>query len=325
LTDEAYIGVAGEIFDGCSEAFFKNSPIYIKHFSIRDQKYIYKYFDKYKKIAEEKGIPSQDEMLASLHQDGVWTDEDDLKIVHLQQELEGLKNSQRAVLLPSQKANIQKIIESKQKELSEFNYKKDELLGQTSESYATKRSNEEFIRCLLYKDYKLKINLFTDEEFSEVEDSELNYLIAQTNEISKRLNDENIQKTVLQDFFNIYMSQAENMSDFFGKPIVDLSVYQLKLAFYARVFYNIIQNHEDLPETIKKDPAAIFNFLENKKNISKFQERNKDSNSMGSAIFNATKEDLDLIDPNAKRISLKDEIEKKGGSLNMEDFINLMS
>ena len=44
-----------------------------------------------------------------------------------------------------------------------------------------------------------------------------------------------------------------------------LSIFQLKLALYARVFFNIFQYNEDLPDNIKKDPSAILRFSESKK------------------------------------------------------------
>jgi hypothetical protein len=41
-------------------------------------------------------------------------------------------------------------------------------------------------------------------------------------------------------------------------------------------------------------------------------------------VFGATSEDLDTLDPSARKISLSDQIAKNGGSLNMEDMIKLM-
>lgn len=324
MTEEEYIGIVGEIFDGYTEITYEGCPVYIKHFSIRDQRYIHRFYNKYKTIAEEKGIPCEEEMLSSLREDGIWTDDDDKKICSLEQEIEGLKGSQRAALLPSHKTSIQQTITEKQKELITLLSKKKEIVGQTSETYGSQRSNEEFIRYLLYKDPSCKVHLFSDSEFAELSETEISFFVRQNEQISQRLREKYIQEAVLRDFFNMYLSQTENVSLFYGKPIVELTAYQLKLALYSRVFFNIFQYHEDVPNRIKKDPEAIFNFVDAKKGASNMNSRIKDSNSGSSAIFNATKEDLEILDPNAKKISLKDEIDKKGGVLTMDDFINLM-
>jgi hypothetical protein len=148
------------------------------------------------------------------------------------------------------------------------------------------------------------------------------YFVKENNEISRRLNESNIQYCVLRDFFNMYLSQTEDVSAFYGKAIIELSVYQLKLAIYARVFFNIFQYHEDLPERMKQDPVAIFDFVERKKNNNSKSYVNTDKGA--SAVFGATKEDLEIIDPNARTVSLSDEISKNGGVMNMDQLIELM-
>ncbi len=322
MTEEEYIGIVGEIFDGYTDVTFQGKTVYIKHFSIRDQRYIHRFYNKYRSIAESKGIPSEKEMLDSLREDGLWSDDDDRKIIDLEQELDGLQQSKKISFLPSQKQNIQLQIESKQKDLYFLYSKKAELVGKTSERYGSQRSNEEFIRYLIYSDPICSKHFFTDEEFANLSEEEVEFFVKENDAISKRLSESNIQHTVLRDFFNMYMSQTEDIASFYGKPIIELSVYQLKLAIYSRILFNIFQYHEDIPERIKKDPTAIFDFVERKKNND--SKGNVNTSSGASAVFGATKEDLEIIDPNARAISLSDEINKKGGVMNMDDLIELM-
>ena len=322
MSEEEYIGIVGEIFDGYTDITFQGKTVYIKHFSIRDQRYIHRFYHKYKSIAESKGISSEEEMLNSLREDGLWSDNDDRAIINLEQEIEGLQSSKLAAFLPSQKKALQNSIESKRQELFLLLNKKSELVGRTSESYGSQRSNEEFIRYLIYSDQRCSQHLFTDEQFANLSDKELEFFVKENNEISRRLNESNIQYCVLRDFFNMYLSQTEDVSAFYGKAIIELSVYQLKLAIYARVFFNIFQYHEDLPERMKQDPVAIFDFVERKKNNNSKSYVNTDKGA--SAVFGATKEDLEIIDPNARTVSLSDEISKNGGVMNMDQLIELM-
>lgn len=322
MTEEEYIGIVGEIFDGYTDVTFQGKTVYIKHFSIRDQRYIHRFYNKYKSIAESKGIPSEEEMLNSLREDGLWSDNDDRKIAELEQEIEGLRGSKRSSFLPSQKKHIQETIDSKRKELYFLFNKKAELVGKTSERYGSQRSNEEFIRYLIYADPQCSRHFFTDEQFSNLSEEEVEFFVKENDYISRRLNESNIQRVVLRDFFNMYMSQTEDVSAFYGKPIIELSVYQLKLAIYSRILFNIFQYNEDIPERIKQDPEAIFDFVERKKGNS--NKGNVNTEKGASAVFGATKEDLEAIDPNARAISLSDEIAKSGGVMNMDQLIELM-
>ena len=47
MNEEFYVSIIGEIFDGYSEILFKETPIFVKHVSIQDQRYLHKYYEKY--------------------------------------------------------------------------------------------------------------------------------------------------------------------------------------------------------------------------------------------------------------------------------------
>lgn len=324
MNEEEYIGIVGEIFDGYTEFDYFGTPAYLKHFSIRDQRYIHQFYEKYKNIAINKGIPIEKEMLNQLREDGLWSDKDDLKIISLESELESLKQTQKNMLLPSHRDAYQKDINEKNLELLRLKSARKEVVGKTAEDYASSRSNEEFIRYIIYKDKDLKNHFFTDEEFANLNDIQIEKLLKQYELCNKRLSEHIIQKTVLRDFFNMYISQTENVSSFYGKPIVQLSAYQLKLALYARVFYNIFQYNDDIPDNIKKDPDAILRFSESKKSSNSSASKIKDSDNGATAVFGATKEDLKFVDSNAKQISLTDELAKQGGAMDMEQLMKLM-
>ena len=53
MSEEEYIAIVGEIFDGYTEFYFQGEPVYLKHFSIRDQRYIHKYYNKYKNYKKD--------------------------------------------------------------------------------------------------------------------------------------------------------------------------------------------------------------------------------------------------------------------------------
>lgn len=325
VREEEYIAIVGEIFDGYTEFDFEGRSVYLKHFSIKDQRYIHKYYDKYKKIAVDKGIPTQGEMLIRLAEDGLWSSVDDKKIAELESEIESLNQTRKNIYLPSQKKAYQDNANERRSDLYRLKKQRDEVVGKTAEDYASNRSNEEFIRYIIYKDKNLEDNLFTDDEFAELDNEELEILLREYRSCGERLGESPIQHAVLRDFFNMYISQTDNISAFYGKPIVNLSVYQLKLALYSKVFHGIFQNNEGIPESIRHDPSALLGFAENKRNAgsSSGKSRVRDSDSGATAVFGATQEDLDFVDPDAKKIVLSDELKKQGGVLTMEQIMNM--
>lgn len=320
MNEELYISIIGEVFDGYTEIFFNGDPVYIKHYNIRDQRYIQKYYEKYKNVAIKKGLETEEQRLSEIKKDGIWSDDDDLKITNLEFEIKNLSNTQKKVFLPSQKESIGKDIESKTLDLYNLKNKKRELIGKTAEEYASSRSNEEMLRYFIFKDKNLTENLFTEDEFSELDDTELLFFMSEQAKVNTRLSELNIQKAVLRPFFSMYLSQCENIKDFYDKAIVLLSVYQLKTALFAKMFFNIFQYVEDIPDHIKDDPEKLLAYSDSQRNKNS---GGIDENSDASAVFGATNEDMKAISGNAKQISLKDELDKNGGKLNMEQMMKL--
>ena len=320
MNEELYISIIGEVFDGYTEIFFNGDPVYIKHYNIRDQRYIQKYYEKHKNVAIKKGLETEEQRFVEIKKDGIWNDNDDLKITNLEFEINNLSATQKKIFLPSQKESMGKDIESKKLEIYILKNKKRELIGKTAEEYASSRSNEEMLRYFIFKDKNLIENLFTEDEFSELDDNELLFFMTEQAKVNVRLSEINIQKAVLRPFFSMYLSQCDNIKDFYDKAIVSLSVYQLKTALFARMFCNIFQYVDDIPDHIREDPEKLLAYSDSKKTGNS---GGVNENADASAVFGATKEDMRVIGGNTKQISLKDELDKNGGKLNMEQMMKL--
>jgi hypothetical protein len=311
-----------QILDSRTAFDLNGQRLFIRHFSLRDQNLISSFYQKYEKIAISKGIETSEQIYKRLKEEGDWTEEDDLKISEMQTYVDNLKKTKSKIFLPSQKESHQKLIDQEESKLNFLLARKSELVSISTEDFANKRSNEEFLRSLIYKDEKLEHLAFSDEEFGELSSTDISEISKKYYDISKKLSDVNIQKIVLQDFFNMYLSACENPYFFYGKFISELSVFQVKLCLFGRIFYNIFQYHDDIPEDIKKEPQAIFDFVDSKKNRESLVDKYKDG---ATAVFGATEKDLDILDPSARKISLSEEIKKNGGSLNMDQMIKLMN
>ena len=321
-SDEFYTSLIGEIFDGYSVSTFEGRDVFVKHINIRDQKYIHSYYEKYKNIALSKGIESQEDREAYIKKEDLWEESDDIKILSLTEEIKNLKKTKESVFLPSQKDSFQKTIEEKSVELYDLSKSKAEIIGLTADSYASKRSNDEMLRFCIFKDPDFTENLHTEDEFSELEVRQVMLLSAIVTESSDKMCEDNIKHAVLRPFFGMYISNCENPSDFYGKPIVDLSAYQMKVAMYGKVFNSIFQYTQDIPDNIREDPDKLLAYSES--------QRNKDSNKGGikddadaSAVFGATNEDMKDLTKDTKTVSLSEAAKKAGGKLDMKQMMRL--
>jgi hypothetical protein len=323
VNEEFYISIAGEIFDGYSVFDFYGRDLYFKHTSIKDQRNLHTYYTKYINIAKSRGVESEEDILKKVKDDGLWTDDDDLKISNLDLEVQNLKRTKESLLLPSQKKAVQDTINQKTDEWINLLTKRKEIVGKTAEDYASGMAAQEIIRYFVFDSKELNKRAFSQEEFDDLDDEAFGLLRKIQDSISNRLNELDIQKTVLRPFFTLYLSFCENPSDFFGRPLIDLSVYQLKMNVFGKVFHSIFQHVENIPEDIKMDPERLIAFSESKSDSSKAK-KFIDEDSAASTVFGATTEDVkDLAGDNDSGVSLTEEIKKAGGKLDMEQMMKL--
>ena len=322
MKEEFYISLIGEAFDGYTKASFEEKTVYIKHVSIRDQRYLHNYYEKYKEFALSKGLPSEEYQLQYVRNEGIWDDSDELSIENLKFEIKNLKQTARAVFLQSQKEDFLNQVEEKSKELIVLREKRKEIVGQTAESYAEIRSGDEILRFLLFKNKELTNHLYSEEEFGELESWQILKLSEIHTDVQKRLTDSTIQKAVLRPFFSMYLSLCEDVNGFYGKPITELTIYQLRVVLFGRMFYNIFQYTDNIPDHIKDDPKKLLSYSESQRNGDKNSGGIKDD-SDASAVFGATAEDMKNLKAKKGNVSLSEEAEKAGGKLDMKQMMRL--
>jgi len=322
LKKDFYIAIQNEIFEGFSRFDFKGQAVFFRHFNFKDQEILSSCFEKYHAKAISRGIQEESDVLKKLKEDDTWTDDDEISIKEKESYIDSLEKTKGKIVLPSQREAHQDLINQEKLKLYELRIKRKELIGKTATEYANNRANEDFLRNLLYSDSSLSKILFSDQDFEEIDPEDLQFLTNQYHKKMDQLNDMAIQKMVLEDQFSLYLSHCEKPFDFFGKPLINLSVFQLKTIAYGRMFLNIFQNVDKIPDSIRKDPDALVAFAESSRNKQKLTNRDKDNSA--TAVFGAKKEDLEFVDPEAKQVSLSDLLKKNGGQLNMEQMMEVM-
>lgn len=316
-----YAAVICEIFNGYSEIEYHGEVLFLRHINIFDQKNYSDSFERQKKRALDNSVPLEKERLEFLTNEGFWSEKKEMEIETIRSYLENLVQSKKQLDLKSQKDALQKTIDEEQRKLSEILAEKRSLMGKTAEDFAHTWANEEFIRHLVYKDCELKSLAFSEEDFNQIEPEDLAELVNQYHAVSERINDDKIQEAVLSDSFSLYLGRIDSQN-FFSRPISKLSKYQLMVLAYGKMFLNIFQNVENIPERIKKSPKELLDFVDSQKKRQDKQSKGKKVHqNMG--IVGATKEDLEALDPEAKKVDIAGELKKRGGKMSMEDFAQI--
>jgi len=313
-----------DIVRGYSSTVLDDRLIYIKHLTPHDQVELEEIEEKYYNMALGKGVSNEEDMLLYLKEDGQWTEEDDKFIEDKEFFIESLNKAKTKMVLKQQMEAQVKVIEQESALLKDKREQKVNLLGNTCEKYAKDRINDFYMIKSFFKDPKLKKPLFSEGEFDEIEGKELNDIVVSYNDIFTNFSEENIQRTILEDFYSAYLSFCEDSIQFYGKPFCELTYNQIRLIVYSRIFKNVFDQNENIPEKIRKDPRKLLDYG----SISKEERdkmRDKISGGDGGTLVGATKEDYEYlgIEQPVGVVDLNKEAQKKGGQLNMQDLMKL--
>lgn len=313
-----------EIIDGSSTAFIKDKRVFIKHKNVSDVVDYEIVYDNLFERAKSKGLPTDEEILEDLDAGEIWTKDDEEYIVTQKSFIEGLQLSKSSLFIESAIKSINRQLEEAQADLAIHLSKKQSLVQNSAETYATNRANDYYILRSFFKDKDTQEPLYTEEEFEYLDRVTLAEVIQRYNEFNGKFSEEQIMELVVQDFYKIYYSFSETATDFFGKPVAKLTNFQLNLLIYTRIFKNIFEQHKDIPEKINKDPNALLDFASSSESREKAKSQLNKENSAGASVLGATKEDMETLGLNTDtQKTMTQAAKEKGGSLSMKDLMNL--
>ncbi len=150
------------------------------------------------------------------------------------------------------------------------------------------------------------------------------HLVKQYNEKVAQVDDDSVQRLTLEDFYAAYFPFADSVMNFYNKPLFDLSSLQVKLIVFTRMFKNIFETHQKIPEAIRKDPAKIIDYV-NAQDKAKDALSNLDKDG-ASTVMGATKEDYEYLgeQANPQGRTLSSMLKAKGGKMDMKDLMETM-
>jgi len=312
-----------DIVKGYTKKSYQDEVFFIKHLTTHDQVDLEDIEIDFYNKAKKKGLSTEEERIASLKEDGLWSDEDEKFIDSQTSFIENLTRTKAQLILKSQIDQHQKLIDTEVQKLNKKLSDKQELIGSTCEAYAKQRVNDYYIGRSFFKDEEFTEPLYEENDFYELSYSEVGELVKIHNDQFTQFSEDNIQKIILQDFFFPYMPFCEDTVQFFGKSVCELTHNQLKLILFTKVFKNIFDNNENIPENIRKDPEALLDFASSSKKGKEHLEKHEEKGG-ASTLVGATSKDYEYMGVNARGgKSLHQAAKEKGGSLNMQDLMDL--
>lgn len=320
MNDDKNLEIISEILQGTTVTSSTFGVLYFKHLSQNEQRLILSQKKIYEEEAKKKGLLSEGEVLLDLFEQGMWSQKEEDIIKEHEQEIESLFKIISQIILPSKKREAQENLEKKRKKLSEIQLEKKQILGLTVEKYIDSSMQKSIINDILYYDkhYTQKVfeDLYINQPSKEIEIYKL-----QTRFFEK-FSDESISRAVLSEYFAMYLPFCEDVIGVFGKPLRELTNYQLKLISYGRYFLNIFKNcNKKIPDNVAKDPDLLIGFYQNQREDTGDKKRTDEG---ASTFFGADKEDIEMLkSENEDAVDLSEEIKKRGGSMNMKEMMDL--
>jgi hypothetical protein len=251
-----------DIAAGCTVAKVIDRPCFIKHLSYADQIGVEDKRDEFMREAKEAGLPTNEEKMALLRKQGLWTQQQDVELAQIKQSIPDLIEAKRKnANMPSLVTLYVNQIAQAEKDYEAKEMARRRLLELTCESFAERCVNDYYIVINLFKDKELQNPLFTDAEFDWFRDEMVSAIVKDYNEATESCSDRNLKKLAMQPFFQRFFQLAgENLTSMFGRPIYAMTDHQVNLLRYGMLFRSIYQNHDlnTFPPAALEDPDLMI-------------------------------------------------------------------
>ena len=298
--------------------------LYVKHFKEVDVGEISQIKQYIIEESKSKGLKEEKEKVEFLIENELWELEKEQTIESLIEQINNHKQAKTKLFLKAQLNAVQKQIDTKSKQLKDLQTEKDSVLGLTLEKYSDRRSSEHIIRLALFKDKELQVPLFSESEYDDLDPSESEKYIAIYSGTMSEFTNNNLKMISAASFFmNPLMLSKSNPFIFFGKSLTQLTTFQTEIFSIGLSYKSVLEKGDSPSAEYHSDLEKMVEWYESAGNIQQVSEKAKERD--GSTVMGASKEELRNITKGENAIDLLKEAEKKGGNLDLEDFIRIHS
>ncbi len=323
VSDESELKVRyGQIIGGISPFYLGKEVAYIKHFSSLEQGELDTIYSLLYEKAVSKGLPTEYERLKILSREGTWGDKEEKEIEDSLIMAGRLRDTKKNLVLISQIEDFTRQIADEEKKLETMRATRSGLVGITAENFAKRQLNEQYLYYSLFKDKGCIHPFFDRQMFDSLELEELNVIARAFNKCLHCFNDDLFKKIGLSSFFqNIFTLCDDNIYHFYGKPIIELTFFQIEIAKYARFFKHILSSERKPPDHIRNNPDKLIEWFDMSGNAEKMIDA---TNSSNVAIMGATAEDLESMASNKEQVVSLGKLTEGKTAIRGMDFFKLL-
>jgi hypothetical protein len=317
----------------------KYKTVYFKHHTHEDRVDLKLRYLEYISEAESAGIKKENDYIDFYIKKKWWSSKKEAELGEKKIFLENLKKTRDRLLLPSQKQKIQEDVDIEEAALASILEERKSIINFTAEHYAEKKYNRYYLLKSLFKDDALN-EKFADheDEFLEIDDDEYVLLWSKIHSVVEFSKTENIKYLAASGFFQnlLLISGGEKSAiNFYGKPVVSLSINQIDLFSYASFYRNSINNStEKIPDYILSDPNQLIDWCEQgsssnyraKKLLDRTPNKNKNKGERSgriSSIVGANSSDYESLGMKGElsKVDFVSDAGKSGGELGIYEVI----
>lgn len=207
-------------------------------------------------------IQSEKDVLIALDKRGIWTKKDEENYFELIKSIKDLEQEKRKIKSREQAEQLVQIINQRKDELYKIEGERASHLSISAEYFVKKRSQEELIKISFFKDEELKQPLFSLDEFNDLEYGELVPFFSAFAELAETVGENNLKKiSVCPSILNAFSLSGDDPTKFYGKSIVNLTLYQLELFNMLKTNKMILEQGHNPPDDYS-DLDKIVDFFD---------------------------------------------------------------
>ena len=243
-------------------SFVKEPRCYLKHLRDIDLGAVDNKSDLILDEVKANKIQCEKDVLIALDKRGIWTKKDEEGYFQLIKSIKDLEGEKRKIKSREQAEQLVKIINERKDELHKLENERAGHLSISAEYFQKKRSQEELIKISFFKNEDLKEPLFNSDEFNDLEYGQLVPFFAAFAELAETVGESNLKKiSAYPSILNAFSLSGDDPTKFYGKSIVNLTLYQLELFSMLKINKMILeQGHE--PPSDFSDIDKIVNFYD---------------------------------------------------------------
>lgn len=289
-----------DVCNGYSVGRLGDQTVYIRHLSHREHTQYEDVEEGFKATARALGAQTETERLQTLYSKGLWYPQRETDIQTQRDRIGRMEEGRRTIAVPSILRSHEEAIGRERDALVKSLTERARIIGETVETDAARRLEDYYLIHNLFIDKGLTTLLYDDDTFNALEDDAIHAIHTAYGAAIDPCSDTNLRRLAVQDFFVSYWTLAsDNPQAFYGRPVCELTYYQVRLAGQARYMKALLDNTDlnRLTPDKRADPDAIEQLHITQKNAAQMASEGKTPVGLSSQDIKETGQRFDPLPP----------------------------